>query len=72
MKKVTNKSRKIGESSTLQNILKQAKAQEILSKHGVPCITCPMAKFEIDKLQIGEVCKMYGINLQELLNDLNK
>lgn len=72
MKKVTNKSRKIGESSTLQTILKQAKAQEILSKHGVPCITCPMAKFEIDKLQIGEVCKMYGINLQELLNDLNK
>jgi hypothetical protein len=64
MEKTTSK-------TTLGKILKKKGATEILAKHGVPCISCPMASFEIDKLQIGEACKMYGLNLKEILKDLN-
>ena len=32
---------------------------------------CPMAQFEMDKLEIGEVCKMYGLNLEKILKELN-
>ena len=31
-----------------------------------------MAQFELDKLKIGEVCKMYGLNLEKILKELNK
>jgi hypothetical protein len=64
MKKITNK-------STLKEVLKVKNAGEVLAKNGVPCVSCPMAKFEMDKLEIGQVCKMYGLNLEKILKDLN-
>jgi len=57
--------------TTLGKILKIKKGGKILAKHGVPCLSCPMASMEIDKLEIGKVCKMYGLNLKEILKDLN-
>ena len=65
MKKVTPK-------TTLLKILELKGAEKVLAKHGVPCISCPMAKFELDQLEIGQVCKMYGLNLKEILKELNK
>lgn len=62
---------KVTEKTTLKEIIKMPKGIEILIKHGVPCISCPMAPFEIDKLKIGKVCKMYGLNLQNILKELN-
>jgi hypothetical protein len=62
---------KISRVSTLEKILEKSGAEEILAKHGVPCISCPMAKFEATELKIGDVCKMYGINIVKLLKDLN-
>ena len=62
---------KITEKTTLNKILEQKNGEEILAKNGVPCISCPMAKFEIDKLEIGEVCKMYKLNLEKILKELN-
>jgi hypothetical protein len=62
---------KITKNSTLAEILKNKGADEILAKNGVPCLACPMAEFEIDKLQIGEVCKSYGLNLVKILKELN-
>jgi len=41
-------------------------------ENNVPCLSCPMASFEIDKLKIGEVCEMYGLNLEKILKKLNK
>jgi adenine-specific DNA methylase len=64
MKKITNK-------TTLSKILDKKGAYEILAKHGVPCISCPMASFELEKLEIGQVCKMYGIDSKKLIKDLN-
>ncbi len=62
--KVTNK-------TTLKNILEKEGASEVLSKHSVPCMSCPMASFELEKLEIGEVSKMYGLPLEKILKDLN-
>lgn len=63
---------KITKNSTLEKIMEKSGAEKILAKHSVPCLSCPMAKFEISELKIGEVCKMYGIKLDKLLKDLNK
>lgn len=62
---------KITKNTTLETILEKSGAEEILVKHGVPCVSCPMAKFEISELKIGDVCKMYGIDIIKLLKDLN-
>ena len=61
---------KIAKDATLAEILEIPGAEEVLTKHGVPCVTCPYAKMEMDKLKIGEVCKMYGVDLDKLLKDL--
>ncbi len=62
---------KITKETTLTKILEIQGADDVLTKHGVPCVTCPMAKMEMDKLKIGEVCKTYGVDLGKLLKDLN-
>jgi hypothetical protein len=31
-----------------------------------------MAKFEIENLKLGEVCKMYKIDIENLIKELNK
>lgn len=64
MVKITNK-------TTLKKILEKSEAEKVLLNHGVPCMSCPMASLEIEKLQIGDVCKMYGIDLKKILKDLN-
>jgi len=62
---------KITKNTTLKKILGKKGAEDILAKNGVPCISCPMATMEIDKLKIGQICKMYGLNLEKILKDLN-
>lgn len=64
--------KKITKDTTIEEILTNEKAAEILAKHKVPCLSCPMAKFEIKSLKIGDVCQMYGIDLEKLLKDLDK
>ncbi|MEK7664653.1 MAG: disulfide oxidoreductase [Patescibacteria group bacterium] len=58
--------------TTLKKILEKPEAEKILLNHGVPCMSCPMASFEMEKLEIGKVCKMYGIDSKKILKDLNK
>ena len=62
---------KITTKTTLKKIIKVKGGAEILNKNNVPCLSCPMAHFEIDKLEIGKVCKMYGLNLEKILKELN-
>lgn len=64
--------KKFTEDSTLEEILKHHESGEILAKYKVPCLGCPMAGFEISALRIGDVAKMYGIDLKGLLKELNK
>ena len=64
--------KKIKSETTLKEILEKKGAAEIFMENNVPCLSCPMASFEIDKLKIGEVCKMYGLSLEKILKELNK
>jgi hypothetical protein len=63
---------KINSKTTLVKIIDKKGGAKILMKNGVPCLSCPMAAVEIDTLEIGKVCKMYGLNLKKILADLNK
>jgi len=58
--------------STYKDVIANEKAYEILAKHGVPCVTCPMARYEMGNLKLGDISQMYGIDLKALLDDLNK
>ncbi len=62
---------KITKTTTLAKIIKQKGADKILAKNGVPCLSCPMAEFEMDDLQVGEICKAYGLDLDKILKELN-
>ena len=62
---------KITSKSTLAEIIKKKGAEKILIKNHVPCLSCPMAQFEIHELRIGEVCKMYKLNLTKILKEIN-
>jgi len=62
----------ITENTILSEVLKQKGAEKILAKHNLPCLTCPMAKFEIEILKLGQVCETYEIDIKKLLKELNK
>ena len=68
MKKII---KKITAKDTLADIMKNKGANEVLAKNGVPCLSCPMAEFEINDLEIGKVCKAYGLKLPKILKELN-
>lgn len=63
---------RITKDTTLTEILDLVGAEKILVKYNLPCLSCPFAKMEMENLKIGDVCKMYGINLNDLLEELNK
>ena len=63
---------KITKDSTLAEILESKGAEKILAKYNLPCLTCPMAKFELENLKLDQVCKMYGIDIEKVLRELNK
>ena len=63
---------KITKDTFLSEILNHPKAKEILEKYNLPCLNCPMAVFEMGNLKIGDICKMYNINLKGLLDELNE
>ncbi len=62
----------INEETTLEEILKLPHGREVLSRHGVPCMTCPMSSQEVSFLTIGKVADMYGLKKGKIIDDLNK
>jgi len=62
---------KITKNTIIAEILKNPKAEEVLEKYELPCLHCPMAKFEIENLKIGDVCQIYKIDIEKLLKELN-
>ena len=63
---------KITEDTTLAEILEKPKLIKILAKYNLPCLSCPFAKMEMENLKIGEICKMYNIQLGSLLTELSR
>lgn len=62
---------KITKDTTLAEILQLPEVEKVLNKYNLPCLSCPLAKFEMEKLKIGEVCDMYEIDIEKLIKDLN-
>jgi hybrid cluster-associated redox disulfide protein len=62
---------KITKDTTLVEILKNTEAEKILAKYNLPCLSCPYAQYEVEKLKIGQVCKMYNIDIEKLFKELN-
>lgn len=65
------KDMEINKNTILSEILNIKGADKILTKYNVPCLTCPMAKLELDELKIGQVAKMYNLDLKNILKELN-
>ena len=63
---------RITEDTTIEELLKRRETVMVLFRYGLPCLTCPMARFEAGKLKIGEVARAYNIDVKALLEDLNK
>jgi len=63
---------KITKDTTLAEVLGSADLEKVLAKHKLPCLSCPFAKFEMEKLKLGDICQMYNLDLKKLLGDLNK
>ena len=63
---------KITKDTTLAQILKIPEAEKILAKYHLPCLGCPFAQYEMEVLKIGQVCEMYDIDSQKLIEELNK
>jgi hypothetical protein len=72
LKKTTEKIGKITEETTLAEAMDREGAEEVMAKHELPCLSCPFAKMEMEQLKIGDICERYGIDLEGLLEDLNK
>jgi len=63
---------KITKDTILAELLKSPETEKILAKYNLPCLNCPFAELEMGKLKIGDICKAYGINVDNLLKELNK
>ena len=63
---------KFDKNTTLDKLLKNRKTAAVLAKHQVPCLGCSMAAFEMGELRLGDIAKIYRLNLKALLKDLNK
>ena len=66
------KNKKFTENSTLAEILEDPKNRKILEKFNVPCLTCPFAQMEMNSLTLEQISKLYNIDLEKLLEELNK
>lgn len=62
---------KYTKDTTISQILRHPEGRRILEKYHLPCLHCPMAAYEISRLKIGEVAKMYGMRIENLLVELN-
>ena len=63
---------KITKDTTLAKVLEINGAEKILSEFQMPCLGCAMAQMEMDTLRLGDICNMYGLNIEKILEELNK
>lgn len=65
------KKKKVSKKTTVKEILDMEKGEDILKKYNFPCLSCPMASFEIELLQVGDVSQMYGLDIEKIIKELN-
>lgn len=62
---------KATKDTTLADILNRPGAGDVLLKYKVPCLGCPLVQAEMHELKIGDVAKMYKLDIKSLLKELN-
>jgi len=63
---------KITKKTKLSKIIDNKKAEKILKKYDFPCLSCPFARYEMEELEIGNICEIYDINGKKLIEELNE
>ena len=63
---------KITKKTKLSKLIDDKKAQKVLEKYDFPCISCPHARLEMEILELGSICEMYGIDSAKLIKELNE
>jgi len=63
---------KITKKTKLAVIIEEKKFQKILDKYEFPCVSCPYARYEMESLELGNICEMYGIDSVGLIKELNE
>lgn len=63
--------KKMDKNTKLKDVLKIKGGSEVLAKYHMPCLTCPMAAMEIEKLKLGQISEMYGLDIKNMLKELN-
>ena len=70
-KRLSNKQNLITPETTLEEILKMDGSEKVFREFSLPCLDCPFLRMEMSRLMIGDVAKMYGIDIKKMLDKLN-
>jgi len=63
---------KYTENTKLSEVLNSPETSKIIAKYKLPCLHCAMAAYEASILTLGQVSKIYGIDIDGLLKELNE
>ncbi|MGV8176412.1 MAG: DUF1858 domain-containing protein [Candidatus Bilamarchaeaceae archaeon] len=69
--KKTDGTKKITADTKMGEVMTEPDMVPILVRYGFPCLGCPHAAAEMDKLTIGDICGFYNLELEGLLEELN-
>jgi len=62
----------VTEETPLGELLQNPRALSILAKYGLPCLSCPAISFEMGFLRLGQVAKLYGLDVKAVIKELNE
>jgi hypothetical protein len=64
--------REVSEETPLAEVLKIPGAIQVLIRNNFPCVTCPLALFEAGTMTVGEVARMYGLDVEKIVRELRE
>ncbi len=62
--------KKITAETILGELILEPKAAKMLTRYQLPCLSCPLAGQEMDRLTLGQVAERYGLPLEKMLKEL--
>lgn len=58
--------------TTLEEVLQHPQGKQLLEKFRFPCLTCPLARLEMDQLTLQEIARNYNLDLDGFLAAINQ
>lgn len=62
----------INKDTSIAEILKTKKGEEVLQKYGLPCLGCAFAAQEIEFLKLGDVGEKYDLDVESIIKEVNE